>query len=86
LSIIFELKCGINFLSGDPLLGPLADNGGLTKTHALLNNSPAIDSGYCVYSPESDQRGEVRPAGSGCDIGAYERSATQSIFLPLILR
>src|SRR5262249_30759983 len=28
-----------------PLLGPLADNGGLTKTQALLVGSPAIDAG-----------------------------------------
>ena len=28
-----------------PLLGPLRDNGGLTKTHALQSTSPAIDSG-----------------------------------------
>ena len=77
---------GINFISGDPLLGPLADNGGPTKTHALLVNSPAIDSGFCDSSPESDQRGEMRPAGSGCDIGAFERDGTQSVFLPLIIR
>jgi len=31
--------------SKDPLLGPLADNGGPTKTHALLEGSPAIDKG-----------------------------------------
>ncbi|HEY9121437.1 MAG TPA: CSLREA domain-containing protein [Brevefilum sp.] len=77
---------GINFLSGDPLLGPLANNGGLTKTHALLENSPAVDKGYCDSAPTTDQRGEVRPAGSGCDIGAYERSAAYAIFLPLIIR
>ncbi|HKY62213.1 MAG TPA: choice-of-anchor Q domain-containing protein [bacterium] len=29
----------------DPLLGPLADNGGPTQTHALLVGSPAIDRG-----------------------------------------
>jgi hypothetical protein len=28
----------------DPRLGPLADNGGPTKTHALLASSPAIDA------------------------------------------
>jgi predicted outer membrane repeat protein len=32
----------------DPLLGPLANNGGPTKTHALLPGSPAIDSGINV--------------------------------------
>ena len=29
----------------DPKLGPLADNGGPTMTHALLAGSPAIDAG-----------------------------------------
>ena len=29
----------------DPLLGPLADNGGPTLTHALLPGSPAINAG-----------------------------------------
>ena len=32
-----------NLLDVDPLLGPLADNGGPTQTHALLPGSPAID-------------------------------------------
>ncbi len=34
----------------DPHLGPLADNGGPTLTHALLGGSPAIDAGDdCVF-------------------------------------
>ncbi|AFZ49127.1 beta strand repeat-containing protein [Dactylococcopsis salina] len=32
-------------LNADPLLEPLADNGGITLTHALLEDSPAIDAG-----------------------------------------
>ena len=32
-------------LGGDPMLAPLADNGGPTLTHALLAGSPAIDAG-----------------------------------------
>lgn len=61
----------------DPLLGPLADNGGLTETQALLKDSPAInagDSSTCVAAPVSgvDQRGVVRPQGPACDIGAFE--------------
>ncbi|QDT00843.1 tail fiber protein [Adhaeretor mobilis] len=31
-------------ITGDPLLGPLANNGGPTQTHALLPDSPAIDA------------------------------------------
>lgn len=41
---------GNNITSGDPLLGPLQDNGGPTFTRALLPNSPAIDAGSdCVF-------------------------------------
>src|SRR4029077_1270322 len=39
----------------DPLLGPLANNGGPTLTHALQSGSPAIDHGDPAASPE-DQR------------------------------
>ena len=57
----------------DPLLGPLADNGGPTETQALLAGSPAIDAGAADGCPQHDQRGVSRPQGAGCDIGAYER-------------
>ena len=56
----------------DPLLGPLADNGGATLTHVLLPGSPAIDSGDDVACPASDQRDVSRPQGAGCDRGAVE--------------
>ncbi|HET6771285.1 MAG TPA: choice-of-anchor Q domain-containing protein [Actinomycetota bacterium] len=51
----------------DPKLGPLADNGGPTMTHALLSGSPAIDAGG-PGGPATDQRGVPRNP----DIGAYE--------------
>jgi beta-glucanase (GH16 family) len=57
----------------DPLLGPLADNGGPTQTHALLDGSPAIDAGDDAACPADDQRGVARPQGAHCDIGAYEK-------------
>ena len=62
----------------DPQLGPLADNGGPTSTHALLASSPAIDAGNDERCLSMDQRGFARPAdgdGDGvvnCDIGAVE--------------
>jgi hypothetical protein len=64
-----------------PRLGPLADNGGLTQTHALLANSPAIDTGDNATCPATDQRGVGRPidgtgdGGAVCDMGAYEAPA-----------
>lgn len=69
----------------DPLLGPLQDNGGPTKTQELLYGSLAIDKGK--YSGSStDQRGYARPVdlttvsnalgGDGNDIGAYEVQAS----------
>jgi CSLREA domain-containing protein len=57
----------------DPLLGPLADNGGPTRTHALLLDSPAIDAASTPDCPPTDQRGVLRPQGAACDIGSFER-------------
>jgi CSLREA domain-containing protein len=57
----------------DPRLGPLADNGGPTRTHALLVGSPAIDAASTPDCPTTDQRGVLRPQGAACDIGSYER-------------
>jgi CSLREA domain-containing protein len=69
----------------DPQLGPLADNGGPTQTHALLADSPAIDAANPAAPgsggdacPATDQRGIQRlQDGNGdgiprCDIGAFE--------------
>ena len=50
------------------LLGPLANNGGPTLTHALLPGSPAINAGARGVAP-ADQRGVPRRAP---DMGAYE--------------
>ena len=60
----------------DPLLGPLADNGGPTQTHALLAGSPAIDHSDNLTCPPTDQRGVSRPQGPACDTGAYEAEPT----------
>ncbi len=57
----------------DPLLGALADNGGSTQTYALQSGSPAIDAGNTTCNVTTDQRGEARPSGANCDIGAFER-------------
>ena len=55
----------------NPLLGPLAFNGGPTKTHALLAGSPAIDAAAADLTAQ-DQRALPRPRGCGLDIGAVE--------------
>jgi hypothetical protein len=46
-------------LSGDPMLGPLANNGGPTKTHALLAGSPAINRGWSLFVFERDPFGHL---------------------------
>lgn len=64
---------GTNQVS-DPMLAPLADNGGQTPTHALKAGSPAIGAGGSAapdQCPPLDQNGRVRAAGS-CDIGAVQ--------------
>lgn len=58
--------------STDPLLAPLADNGGPTPTHALSPGSPAIEAADSAAAPPTDQRGVARPQGEGDDVGAYE--------------
>jgi CSLREA domain-containing protein len=68
-----------NIYGKDPRLGPLADNGGPTMTHALLPGSPAIDHGSSG-GLGTDQRGQPRgfnfpayfDADDASDIGAYE--------------
>ncbi|MGB5696264.1 MAG: choice-of-anchor Q domain-containing protein [Polyangiales bacterium] len=74
----------VNVSTEDLNLGPLADNGGPTMTHALLTEpapSVAIDwilAENCVDADgqplTTDQRGEPRPetGGTMCDIGAFE--------------
>lgn len=73
-----------------PLIGLLQDNGGSTETHALLDNSPAINAGSNANCPAQDQRGVTRPQGSACDIGAYEFEEasffTEFIYLPLVVK
>ena len=69
---ITDVVPGSNLIGIDPLLAPLADNGGPTLTHALLASSPAIDAGDNATCLSTDQRGVTRPQGAACDIGAYE--------------
>lgn len=82
-----DTSCGAGFLTANPLLGPLRDNGGPTLTMALLPGSPAIDAGDSVGCPPTDQRGVSRPQLNGCDIGAYEYNGQVLLnWLPLMLK
>jgi len=73
----------------DPLLGPLANNGGITQTMELLQGSPAISAGNPA-TPDGtgtncesiDQRSESRTSVTPCDLGAVEvqRAACSNIF------
>ena len=65
---------GQNWISSDPHLGALADNGGPTLTHALPPWSPAVDHGANIDDLATDQRGGTyaRVEGLDADIGAYE--------------
>jgi hypothetical protein len=74
--------CGMPAYTGDAIIGPLADNGGGTFTHALLDGSPAIDAGTDTGCPTTDQRGRLR-LGT-CDIGAFERVI--DVYLPAVVR
>jgi CSLREA domain-containing protein len=67
-------------------LGPLANNGGPTQTHALLPGSSAINavpSGQCTDLSSNpvnqDQRGVVRPQAILCDVGAFETVTAQQV-------
>lgn len=62
-------------ISADPRIAPLADNGGPTRTHMLLADSPAINRGHNNFNREYDQRGPGFPREKGAfpDMGAIER-------------
>jgi CSLREA domain-containing protein len=62
-------------------LGPLADNGGPTRTHLPASGAPGIDlipltDAQLCPSGFVDQRVFARPQGAGCDVGSVERSPT----------
>ena len=81
----------------NPLLGPLGNNGGSTRTHSLAPGSPAIDAGNPAVVGSGgdacaavDQRGGARPLDGNndsiatCDMGAVEVSLTNTSDLSVI--
>ena len=76
-NLVEDGSCGFP-AAGDPLLAPLADNGGETQTHALLPGSPAIDAIPSIECQVTiDQRGETREDWA-CDVGAFEMQFSDS--------
>lgn len=73
--------CGLEgSISAEPYLQPLQNNGGSTFTHALPQNSPAIEQGTAC--PTTDQRGIDRSdLGGVCDLGAYETAQSTAVTL-----
>ena len=80
-------------LGAQPMLGPLQDNGGRSRTHALLPGSPAIDAGGTSDFLHTDQREFdcdyqgvgicvmfERWVGPAVDIGAVEFGAPDALF------
>lgn len=63
---------GVGDNVADLMLGPLADNGGPTKTHLPEPGSPALDHGNGIKFLFTDQRGISRPQGTAWDVGAVE--------------
>jgi hypothetical protein len=93
-NIVSDASCGLtgsgDLNTTDPLLGPLAGNGGPTETHALLPGSPAIDAVPLADCTDAngnpvatDQRGVTRPQGTACDIGAYEVEAEITVAIDI---
>ncbi|MBN9118617.1 MAG: Ig-like domain repeat protein [Planctomycetes bacterium] len=71
--------------SADPLLGPLANNGGPTQTLAPSPGSPAVDAGSNALIPagvSTDQRGFGRTVNTTADIGAVEMQPVEITVSP----
>lgn len=59
--------------TGDPKLGMIGLNGGVTETLLPQTGSAAIDAADGAQCPADDQRGVARPLGGACDIGSVEQ-------------
>lgn len=91
-NVASDTSCGLedagDLQSANAMLGDLADNGGPTLTHLPAAGSPVINRVPPVACNDfdddplaTDQRGQSRPEGSGCDTGAVElKPADDSIF------
>lgn len=62
-------------IATNPMLGPLANNGGPTPTMALLPGSPAANAGDPSIAPITDQMEQPRLTGGNLDLGAVQFQA-----------
>lgn len=60
----------------------LANNGGLTKTLALLSSGPAVNAASTILAPPADQRNYIRLGNP--DIGAFEFGTNTPLPLDLL--
>ena len=70
--------------TGNPQLGPLADNGGPTQTMGLLGGSPALGTGIAVAGITTDQRGDplaIPPSIGSTDLTVVSTPTLESIAL-----
>ncbi len=69
-------------LADDPLLLPLANNGGPTQTHAFRDGSPAFGNGNNNSSLGTDQRGSgfPRTVNGTTDVGAFQQQVRDVVF------
>ena len=68
-----------DILNVNPKMGSLQDNGGLSWTHALMPDSPAVNAASSnILAPAFDQRGPGFPrvVDGSADIGAFEVQGT----------
>lgn len=72
----------VDTLASDPLLLPLANNGGPTLTHAFRDGSPAFGRGNNSANVGTDQRGSgyARTIDGATDIGAFQQQSRDVIF------
>jgi len=85
------IRTAVGFFGGvvstaDPLLAPLANNGGPTRTHLPQAGSPALDAlnASAAGTLATDQRGFARVSGGRPDIGAVEVQVPATVPPPVV--
>jgi predicted outer membrane repeat protein len=63
---------GFSVINANPVFLDITDNGGPTLTNMPAPGSPALDAAADCGGLTVDQRGQPRPFGSACDLGAVE--------------